>query len=202
MSILGVISIIAAIIGAVVGVISAVITVVSFMHRFERDIREDVRRDIEGLREEFRRDINELRSSVQRDIGDLRERLIRVEDRLNILVKAFGKQGDVVAGLIEQLGKRGILEGVDAWKTAFGSISLIIGNPLTEDEKRRLLGYINKGKDEFTPEEVDDFERLAKKFWEEHMDKDEAWYLLLYAAAVRGITYGRYNKELMPLKLT
>jgi len=149
-----VISIIAAIIGAVVGVISAVITVVSFMHKFERDIREDVRRDI-----------NELRSSVQRDIGDLRERLIRVEDRLNILVKAFGKQGDVVAGLIEQLGKRGILEGADAWKTALGSINSIIGNPLTEDEKKRLLGYINKGKDEFTPEEADDFERLAKKFW-------------------------------------
>lgn len=143
MSVLGVISIIAAIIGAVVGVISAVITVVSFMHKFERDIREDVRRDI----------------------GDLRERLIRVEDRLNILVKAFGKQGDVVAGLIEQLGKRGILEGADAWKTALGSINSIIGNPLTEDEKKRLLGYINKSKDEFTPEEADDFERLAKKFW-------------------------------------
>jgi len=73
--------------------------------------------------------------------------------------------------------------------------------PLTPEEKRRLLEFINKGKDEFTPEEADEFERLAWRFWSEHMDKREAWYLLLYAAAKRGETYGKYNKKLTPLDL-
>ncbi len=103
--------------------------------------------------------------------------------------------------LIEHLKKKGVIEDVDAWKTAFSNITTIIGNPLTGEEKRRLLEFINKGKDEFTPEEADEFLRLAWRFWEEHMDMEEAWYLLYYAAAIRGRTYGRYNKELTILKL-
>ena len=73
--------------------------------------------------------------------------------------------------------------------------------PLTSEEKRRLLELINKGKDEFTPEEADEFLRLAWKYWSEHMDMEEAWYLLYYAAAIRGRTYGRHNKELTIPKL-
>jgi hypothetical protein len=70
--------------------------------------------------------------------------------------------------------------------------------PLTEDEKRRLLNYIKKGKDEFTLDEADDFLRLARKFFEEHMDKEQAWYLLFYATAIHGIVHGRYERKATP----
>jgi hypothetical protein len=131
----------------------------------------------------------------------LREGLVRVGDRLNLLVRAFMGLNGVMTSLVGQLEKRGVLEGADAWKTALGNITTIIGNPLTSEERRRLLEFINKGKDEFTPEEADEFLRLAWKYWSEHMDMEEAWYLLYYAAAIRGRAYGRHNKELTILKL-
>jgi hypothetical protein len=81
----------------------------------------------------------------------------------------------------------------------FNGIASIIGNPLTSEEKKRLLELINK--DDLTPEEADEFERLVWRFWEEHMDLRGAWYLLLYAAAKRGETYGKHNKKLTPLDL-
>jgi hypothetical protein len=128
-------------------------------------------------------------------------KLTRIEDKLDLLIKAFKRQVETMAHLIEHLKKKGVIEDVDAWKTAFSNIASIIGNPLTGEEKKKLLEFINKGKDEFTPEEADEFERLAWRFWSEHMDKREAWYLLLYAAAKRGETYGKYNKKLTPLDL-
>ncbi len=152
-----------------------------------------IERDVDGLR----RDVEALKASV----GELREGLGRVEDRLNLLVRAFMGLNGVMTSLVGQLEKKGVLEGADAWKAALGNITTIIGNPLTEEEKRRLLEFINKGKDEFTPEEADEFLRLAWRFWSEHMDMEEAWYLLYYAAAIRGRAYGRHNKELSILKL-
>jgi hypothetical protein len=126
-------------------------------------------------------------------------RLTRIEDRLGLLIKAFKWQGEAMTHLIEHLKKKGVIEDVDAWKTVFNGIASIIGNPLTSEEKRRPLELINK--DDLTPEEADEFERLAWRFWEEHMDLREAWYLLLYAAAKRGETYGKHNKKLTPLDL-
>jgi hypothetical protein len=155
--------------------LAGIVTIVGFMYKFERDAR--------------------------RDIGELRERLGRVEDRLNLLVRAFMGLNGVMTSLVGQLEKKGVLEGADAWKAALGNITTIIGNPLTPEEKKRLLEFINRGKDDFTPEEADEFLRLAWRFWSEHMDMEEAWYLLYYAAAIRGRTYGRHNKELTPLKL-
>ncbi len=46
--------------------------------------------------------------SLVRSVNDLRERLARVEDKLNWLMK------DLMVSLIERLNKRGIIEDVDA----------------------------------------------------------------------------------------
>jgi hypothetical protein len=153
-----------------------IVTIVGFMYKFEKDTREEFRRDI----------------------GDLRERLTRVEDKLSLLAKVFTGQNGVMISLIDHLGRRGIIDDVDAWKTALSGIESMIINPLTEDEKRRLLNYIKKGKDEFTLNEADDFLGLARKFFEEHMDKEQAWYLLFYATAIHGIVHGRYERRATP----
>jgi len=153
-----------------------IVTIVGFMYKFEKDTREEFRRDI----------------------GDLRERLTRVEDKLSLLAKVFTGQNGVMISLIDHLGRKGIIDDVDAWKTALSGIESMILNPLTEDEKRRLLNYIKKGKDEFTLEEADDFLGLARKFFEEHMDKEQAWYLLFYATAIHGIVHGRYERKATP----
>ena len=150
-----------------------------------------IERDIEALK----RDVEALKASV----SELRERLGKVEDKLSLLIKTLKWQGETMTHLIEHLKKKGIIEDVDAWKTVFNGITSIIGNPFTSEEKKRLLELINK--DNLTPEEADEFERLAWRFWSEHMDKREAWYLLLYAAAKRGETYGKHNKKLTPLDL-
>jgi hypothetical protein len=199
--------------------------------------------------------------NLTRSIGDLRERLTKVEYNLSLLAKVFTGQNGIMTSLIGHLGRRGIIDDVDAWKTALSGIesmileSMIL-NPLAEnkkrrplecilehilsvlkyilelitfwaprhieikkgkdkveviietaddslsikpkDEKRRLLNYIKKGKDEFTLGEADDFLVLARKFFEEHMDKEQAWYLLFYATAIHGIVHGRYERRTTP----
>jgi len=192
--------------------------------------------------------------NLTRSVGDLRERLTRVEVWLSLLAKVFTGQNGVMTSLIDRLGRKGIIDDVDAWKTALSGIESMILNPLAEnkkrrplecilehilsvlkyileyittirplehkkgkdeveviivkaddslsikpkDEKRRLLNYIKKGKDEFTLDEADDFLRLARKFFEEHMDKEQAWYLLFYATAIHGIVHGRYERKATP----
>ena len=192
--------------------------------------------------------------NLTRSVGDLRERLTRVEVWLSLLANVFTGQKGVMTSLIDHLGRRGIIDDVDAWKTALSGIESMILNPLAEnkkrrplecilehilsvlkyileyittirplehkkgkdeveviivkaddslsikpkDEKRRLLNYIRKGKDEFTLDEADDFLRLARKFFEEHMDKEQAWYLLFYATAIHGIVHGRYERKATP----
>jgi hypothetical protein len=193
--------------------------------------------------------------NLTRSVGDLRERLTEVEVGLSLLAKVFTGQKGVMTSLIDHLGRKGIIDDVDAWKTALSSIESMILNPLAEnkkrrpldiiiealspfkiralrssehkkgkdeaeviivkadekaddslsikpmilkDEKRRLLEYIKKGKDEFTLDEADDFLGLARKFFEEHMDKEQAWYLLFYATAIHGIVHGRYERKTTP----
>jgi predicted RNA-binding protein with RPS1 domain len=196
--------------------------------------------------------------NLTRSVGDLRERLTRVEVWLSLLANVFTGQKGVMTSLIDHLGRKGIIDDVDAWKAALSGIESMILNPLAEnkkrrplecilehilsvlkyileyiitirpiehkkgkdeaeviivkadekaddslsikpkDEKRRLLEYIKKGKDEFTLDEADDFLRLARKFFEEHMDKEQAWYLLFYATAIHGIVHGRYERKATP----
>jgi len=71
--------------------------------------------------------------SLVRSVNDLRERLARVEDKLNWLMKDF------MVSLIERLNKRGIIEDVDAWKMALRGIVSTATNPLTEAERRSEL---------------------------------------------------------------
>jgi hypothetical protein len=188
--------------------------------------------------------------NLTRSVGDLRERLTRVEVWLSLLANVFTGQKGIMTSLIDHLGRRGIIDDVDAWKTALSGIESMILNPLAEnkkrrplecilehilsvlkyileyiipiraielkkgkykietaddslsikpkDEKMRLLEYIKKGKDEFTLDEADDFLRLARKFFEEHMDKEQAWYLLFYATAIHGIVHGKYERKATP----
>jgi hypothetical protein len=188
--------------------------------------------------------------NLTRSVGDLRERLTRVEVGLSLLANVFTGPNGVMISLIDRLGRRGIIDDVDAWKTALSGIESMILNTLAEnkkrrlleyiaalnpleykkgkdeveviivkadekvdekaddslsikpmilkDEKRRLLEYIKKGKDEFTLDEADDFLVLARKFFEEHMDKEQAWYLLFYATAIHGIVHGRYERKATP----
>jgi hypothetical protein len=51
-----------------------------------------------------------------------------------------------------------------------------------------------------TPEEADELARLARKFYREYAGKVEnAWLMLYYAGAIRGIVYGKYNRKLTPI---
>jgi hypothetical protein len=44
--------------------------------------------------------------------------------------------------------------------------------------------------------EADEFERLAKKFCIEHAGKVEnAWLVLCYAGAIRGMVYGKHGEN-------
>jgi len=80
-----------------------------------------------------------------------------------------------------------------------GLASTATTNPLTEAERRRLLELIDKGED-MTPEEADELVRLARKFYREYGGKVEnAWLMLYYAGAIRGIVYGKHNRKLTPI---
>jgi hypothetical protein len=51
-----------------------------------------------------------------------------------------------------------------------------------------------------TPEEADELVRLARKFYREYGGKVEnAWLMLYYAGAIRGIVYGKHNRKLTPI---
>ncbi len=150
-----------------------IVTIVGFMYKFERDTR----RDIEELRIGL--------TNVQRDVGELR----RVMNGL----------GDFLSSLVENLGRKRIIEDVDLLKTALRNMTTTTTNPLTEEERKRLLELIDKGED-MTPEEADELARLARKFYREYAGKVEnAWLMLYYAGAIRGIVYGKYNRKLTPI---
>jgi hypothetical protein len=66
--------------------------------------------------------------------------------------------------------------------------------PLTEEERKRLLEFIDKGED-MTPEEADELARLARRFFRKYGGKVEnAWLMLYYAGAIRGIVYNRLTQ--------
>jgi hypothetical protein len=74
---------------------------------------------------------------------------------------------------------------------------LAVTNPLTEIGRKRIIEFIDK--DDLTPEETDELERLARKFYNEYWDKvPGAWKMPLYAASKRGIAYRKYGREITP----
>jgi hypothetical protein len=139
-------------------------------------------------------------------------KLARLEDRLDKLesdVKAL--KGDVRDGfnrlanaivnvgvtIIEYLETRGILGTKNANYLKETIKRLAVTNPFTETERKRLIELIDK--DDLTPEEADELERLARKFYNEYWDKvPDAWKMLLYAASKRRITYRKYGREVTP----
>jgi len=99
--------------------------------------------------------------------------------------------------LVGQLKKKGVLEGADAWKTAFSNITTIIGNPLTIEERKRLLELVDK--DDLTIEEAEELYRLARKLYREYIDKTpDAFAALLYAAYKRKEAYIKHQQTTQP----
>ncbi|MDT7971031.1 MAG: hypothetical protein RQ842_10705 [Vulcanisaeta sp.] len=157
--------------------------------RIEKDV-ESLRRDVDGLR----RDVNELKAGV----GELRIGLTNVQRDVGELRRAVNGLGDFLANLVEKLSGKGVLEDANLLKTALRNMTNTVTNPLTSEERRRLVELIDK--DELTPEEADELARLARRFYREYAGKVEnAWLMLYYAAVKRGVTYRKYNREPTPI---
>jgi len=121
---------------------------------------------------------------IKRDIGELKG---SVRELIDFLIT-----------LVDNLGRKRILEDVDLLKTALKSMVSNVTNPLTAEERRRLLELIDRGED-LTPEEADELLSLAKKFYNEYAGKvQDAWKMLYYAAAIHGIVHGRYERKATP----
>jgi uncharacterized protein YoxC len=183
LSIIGTIATVAAIVG------TAMYKLGGRLARIEKDV-ESLRRDVDGLR----RDVNELKAGV----GELRIGLTNVQRDVGELRRAVNGLGDFLANLVEKLSGKGVLEDANLLKTALRNMTNTVTNPLTPEERRRLVELIDK--DELTPEEADELVRLARRFYREYAGKVEnAWLMLYYAAVKRGVTYRKYNRELTPI---
>jgi chromosome segregation ATPase len=183
LSIIGTIATIAAIVG------TAMYKLGDRLARIERDV-ESLGRDVD----ELKRDVNELKAGV----GELRIGLTNVQRDVGELRRAVNGLGDFLANLVEKLSGKGVLEDANLLKTALRNMTNTVTNPLTPEERRRLVELIDK--DELTPEEADELARLARRFYREYAGKVEnAWLMLYYAAVKRGVTYRKYNRELTPI---
>jgi archaellum component FlaC len=115
----------------------------------------------------------------------------RLDERLGRLTNAINGVGE---SIVEYLGLRGVLNqgDVNYLKSEIRRLASTATNPFTEAERRRLLELVDK--DDLTIEEAEELHRLARKFYEEYIDKTpDAIKVLLYAAAMRGITYRKYG---------
>jgi polyhydroxyalkanoate synthesis regulator phasin len=125
---------------------------------------------------------------VEKDIEELRVELRSGLGRLTNAINGVGES------IVEYLGLKGVLNQgeVNYLRAEIMRLTSIATNPLTAEEKKRLLELVNK--DDLTIEEAEELHRLARKFYEEYIDKTpDAIKVLLYAAAVRGITYRKYG---------
>jgi hypothetical protein len=128
-------------------------------------------------------------------------RLTGVEKDIEALRGGFNRLANVITSaneiMVEYLGLRGVLNQGDVGflKTVIkGLASTATANPLTEGERKRLLELVDK--DDLTIEEAEELYRLARKLYEEYIDKTpDAFKALLYAAAMRGITYRKYGRK-------
>jgi len=128
--------------------------------------------------------LTEMEARIEKNIERLSERLERLTNAIN----------GVGESIVEYLGLKGVLNQgeVNYLKSDIRRITLIATNPFTEAERRRLLELVDK--DDLTIEEAEELYRLARKFYEEYIDKTpDAIKVLLYAAAMRGITYRKYG---------
>jgi polyhydroxyalkanoate synthesis regulator phasin len=184
LSTIGTIATVAAIVG------TAMYKLGDRLARIEKDV-ESLRRDVD----ELKRDVNELKAGV----GELRIGLTNVQRDVGELRRAVNGLGDFLANLVEKLSGKGVLEDANLLKTALRNMTNTVTNPLTSEERKRLLELIDKGED-MTPEEADELVRLARKFFREYGGKVEnAWLMLYYAGAIRGMVYGKHSRKLTPI---
>ena len=149
--------------------------------------------------------------SLTRGVGELRGRLTGVERDVESLKRdvealrsevrgGFNRLANVITSaneiMTEYLGLRGVLNQGDVGflRTVIKGLASTATNPLTEAERKRLLELVDK--DDLTIEEAEELYRLARKLYEEYIDKTpDAFKALLYAAAMRGITYRKYGRK-------
>jgi hypothetical protein len=128
--------------------------------------------------------LTEMEARIEKNIERLSERLERLTNAIN----------GVGESIVEYLGLKGVLNQgeVNYLRSEIMRLTSIATNPLTAEEKKRLLELVNK--DDLTIEEAEELHNLARKFYEEYIDKTpDAFKVLLYAAAMRGITYRKYG---------
>jgi len=126
-------------------------------------------------------------TGVEKDIEGLRR---DVNAGFNRLANVINSVGEIIA---VYLGSRGVLKLEDVYilRTVIKGLASTATNPFTEAERRRLLELVDK--DDLTIEEAEELHRLARKFYEEYIDKTpDAFKVLFYAAAMLGITYRKY----------
>ena len=196
-----------------------IVTIVGFMYKFERDTREDLRRGVGELRTELRTNIDLLRSEMRKEVSELRMDIdslragldgvkrdvealkTGVDELRSELRREVGALRGVIVGvgevMVEYFRLRGVISPGDADLlriTVRRLASTATTNPLTAEERRRLLELVDK--DDLTIEEAEELYMLARKLYEEYIDKTpDAFKALLYAAAMRGITYRKYGKN-------
>jgi len=128
--------------------------------------------------------LTEMEARIERDIERLNERLERLTNTIN----------GVGESIVEYLRLKGVLNQgeVNYLRAEIMRLASTATNPFTEAERRRLLELVDK--DDLTIEEAEELHRLARKFYEEYIDKTpDAFKVLFYAAAMLGITYRKYG---------
>ncbi len=128
--------------------------------------------------------LTEMEARIEKNIERLSERLERLTNAIN----------GVGESIVEYLGLKGVLNQgeVNYLRSEIMRLTSIATNPLTAEEKKRLLELVNK--DDLTLEEAEELHNLARKFYEEYIGKTpDAFKVLLYVAAMRGITYRKYG---------
>ena len=117
----------------------------------------------------------------------------KMRSGFNRLADAIDSVGEAI---VDYPGVKGVLDPNEAGflRAVFRRLVSTTTNPLTEAERRRLLELVDK--DDLTIEEAEELYRLARKLYEEYIDKTpDAFKALLYAAAMRGITYRKYGRK-------
>jgi MoaA/NifB/PqqE/SkfB family radical SAM enzyme len=181
-----------------------IVTIVGFIYKFERDTREDLRRDIEELRiglTNVQRDVEELREEVRKEVSGLRTDInsLRkdIEELRSEVRSGFSKLANTIdsigEAIIEYLGIKSILDPNEArfLRAVIKNLATTTTNPLTEEERKRLLELVDK--DDLTIEEAEELYRLARKLYREYIDKTpDAFAALLYAAFKRKEAYMKH----------
>jgi hypothetical protein len=140
----------------------------------EKDI-EALKREVEGLRDELGR--------LRRD----------VENGFNRLTNTTVGVGEI---MVRYLGVKGVLNPreVDFLRATLRSLASTVTNPLTPEERRRLLELVDK--DDLTIEEAEELYRLARKVFDEYIDKTpDAVAALFYAIIKRVEAYEKHGGQ-------